>query len=250
MACIRDESPLALERALESGEHFVQPAAKPGDLVVGERNGQSATRARRRDRRSALAHPLDRSQRGGREQIAGKRGEHQRDRTPHEQLTSKVEQRLRTRLQGCRDDDHEPLPLRGRRHREQAHVFVADHPDEETLVSEALTELRTREQGHPEDAAGRVDDAPTTVEHLREPAVGTRSPTFAQAGIGLLDQRRYVGCASSQALSERAVGGGGDPEIDEQAGGREHDGHHEREREGQADSDRQPADHQASLRRR
>src|SRR5437764_9093945 len=163
MARVRDEYPLALERALEPSEHLVEPAAEPRDLVVCRRNRQPATWAGGGDRHGALAHPLDGPQRSGGEEIPGQRCKRQRDRTADEKQAAKIAERLDARRERGRDDDHEPLILRRRGHREEPYGLTCHRCVEKRWVQSRLRELCGGEQAT-DAARRRVDVASATAD--------------------------------------------------------------------------------------
>jgi hypothetical protein len=84
VARVGDERALVFQPLLEAGEHLVQGAAKPLDLVAAVGQRQPCADITGGDRRRSSAHRLDRAKRGRREQVAGGRRDEQRERPAEE----------------------------------------------------------------------------------------------------------------------------------------------------------------------
>ena len=91
---------------------------------------------------------------------------------------------------------------------------------------------------------GRVDDTITALEDLGQVLAGLGQREAArrcEPSFGLRDQRAHVAGARAQALVDRRVELGLEPQVDEQAGRGEHHGHHAGERQRHADAHREAA---------
>jgi hypothetical protein len=83
------------------------------------------------------------------------------------------------------------------------------------------------------ELARRVDDRTARVEDLSDARSSLRKPR-----IVLTSKRSDVVCALAQALVDRPIERVAESDIEEQTRGREHDGHRNRECEGEAKTNR------------
>ena len=74
VAGVGDEAPLSLQRRFQPAEHLVERLAQSCDLVPGGRDGETLGEPLGGDRCRAAAHSLDRTQCGGRDQVADQGG--------------------------------------------------------------------------------------------------------------------------------------------------------------------------------
>jgi hypothetical protein len=87
---------------------------------------------------------------------------------------------------------------------------------------------------------GGVEDAPVGAQDLGDVAgaARVRGAGVAQAAVRLLDERADVRRPRAQAAVDRAIEVGAQVQVEEQAGGGEHDGHDAREGQREAQPDR------------
>ena len=88
VACVGEESALAVNTAFDPLEHRVERFAKASDLVACSRHGQALGEIPIGDRACAHAHSLHRPQRASRNEVADQRGDQERDRAADEQFVA------------------------------------------------------------------------------------------------------------------------------------------------------------------
>jgi len=242
VACVGDERSLAFERRLEPHEHVVQAIAEARDLVVGPWHGKAAARACSRDRRGALAHPLDRAQGGSSEEVRGERGEQQCNRTADHKLVAQVGKRGFARLQRRADDDDHSLSLRCDRHPEQTHGLAIEHSDEEARTSECAAELSGGKKRLTRKAWRPIDDGPARLDHLGESVVRSVQGS-TEARVGLLGERSDDRRTCAQTLVDSSVERRPCADVQKETGRREHDRHRSSKPQGQPNPDREAAHH-------
>ena len=248
MAGVGDEGPLALEGRLQPREHRVQGLAEPADLVAGGGDGEPRPGVRGLDAGGAPAHPLDRPQRGGRDAVARQRGEQEGRRPADREQLGEAAQRVAAVVEVRADDDDQVAILGVHRRGEQprrlllGRQLVALDRDGGAQRAPALGRAQQR---CALVGGGRIDDTVAGVEDLGEvlPPLGERQPARrGEPTVGLRDQGADVARARAQALVDRRVELGLEPQVDEQPGGREHQRHHAGERQRQAEAQRQAAE--------
>jgi hypothetical protein len=193
---------------------------------------------------------------GGGDAVGGERGQQQRHRPADQQQLQKVPERVAAGGgRGADDDDAPSPPLRVDRDREQARLVPQAR--ERAAVEEDRRSQRPAQLGRGEQIAaahrrGGIGDAPVGVEHLRE-ALGRGDQTaraLAQARVGLPDQGGHVAGPRAQPRVDRGVELGAEAQVDEDAGGAEHQRHHGGEDEGDAEANREVAQRPPSFRSR
>jgi hypothetical protein len=112
MACVCDESPLALERGLEPLEHLVQRLPEPANLVVRVWERESPTRLGGGDDRCFPPHQLYGSERRRCECVSEERHEHERSGSDQQELRDESPNGVVSILERDADEKQHPAARR------------------------------------------------------------------------------------------------------------------------------------------
>ena len=211
----------------------VSPSRRISSCAAGSGSRSSARLSETSLR--APAHRLDRAQPGGGQRVAEQGRDEDGDGTAEGERRHEVAQRLVAVVERLadRDDLRVAAGLRQHARRPLDAGHAALHED---LLAGRGSPQFGRLSAGARDAAGAVEHAAVGAQQLREALLG--SP--AAPADAAFAARTAVARAASPAvtLSLRSLL---QPQVDEQAGAREHDRHRDRERGGQPQPDRQPA---------
>ncbi len=235
VAGVVHEGPLVGERRLHALEHGVEGATEGGDLVVAGRLGQAGVGLPQGDDGGPLAHPLDGTQGGSRQQPSaeGQPADHQRagDGQRHREAVLGPVGRV---LGGA--DDHQQLAALGHHRPGQQAALLTQpgHPPvDEGLPDQGAAQLSSVEQRPVGGQRGRRGHyGPGRVEHLGEPL------TAADRGVTGLEGGGHIRGPAPEPGVDRVVELGGQVRVQEDEDGGQDGAGPEGEEGGQAGSQR------------
>ena len=239
MARVGDEAALARKAGVETAEHLVQRLPEAGYLVFRSREWEPSLGGVGRDLLRLSTHRLDRAQRSPCHEVPDHRGDEKRDRQDHEQLGQEPVERLVAIVERLADDD-DPIVDRDR---EQPELRPSDlrlrHDSSRLALGRApLSRAAPSRQRH---CFPRQPTRPS-----REPAqVLPRPQTTAEVTSNVDAQ---LDGSHLQRVGDPFVERVSEPDVEDRADRRKHDGHDEREGERQPHPNRKPA--HATLSRR